>query len=113
MMKNEIKQAIPLVKGVVGPTILEKWGFSEDFVEVPLLSEVWHQHSDGPLRYTDIVVLSRLHSKIGKKTPNLPAITTIPAASKLKTIHLSPENSLSILHDAKDRINDALKTFSS
>ncbi len=111
--EKEIMQAIPVVKGVVGATIMEKWGFSDDFVEVPLFSEVWYQHSDGPLNYTDIVVLSRLHSKIGKKIPDLPAITSIPAASKLKTIHLSPENSLSILHDAKDRINDALKTFSS
>lgn len=111
--EQEIIQALPVIKGVVGATILEKWGFTEDFIEVPLMSELWHLHSDGPLTYTDIVILSRLHSKIGKKNTNLPAITSIPAASKLKTINLSPENSLSILHDAKDKINDALKTFSS
>jgi len=111
--EKEIMQAIPIIKGVVGATILEKWGFTADFIEVPLMSELWHLHTDGPLTYTDIVILSRLHSKIGKKNSTLPAITSIPAASKLKTISLSPENSLSILHDAKDKINDALKTFSS
>lgn len=111
--EKEIIQAIPVVKGVVGATILEKWGFTEDFIDVPLMSELWHLHSEGPLTYTDIVILSRLHSKIGKKHTNLPAITSIPAASKLKSISLSPENSLSILHDAKDKINDALKTFTS
>jgi HD-like signal output (HDOD) protein len=111
--EEEIIKAIPLVKGVVGSTILEKWGFAEEFVRVPITSEDWYQQSEGPLSYTDIVVLSRLHSKIGKKEiADLPAITSIPAASKLEDITLSPENSLSILHDAKDKINDALKTFS-
>jgi HD-like signal output (HDOD) protein len=111
--EEEILKAIPVVKGVVGSTILEKWGFAEEFIKVPIASEDWYQHSEGPLSYTDIVVLSRLHSKIGKKeAANLPHITSIPAASKLKDTTLSPENSLSILHDAKDKINDALRTFS-
>ncbi len=109
--EDEVNQAIPVVKGIVGATILKKWGFTDDFIKVPLFSEDWYQHSDGPLSYTDIVVLSRLHSKIGQKSANLPAITSIPAASKLKSITLSPENSLSILHDAKNKVNDALKTF--
>ncbi len=108
----EIAQAIPVVKGVVGASILQKWGFTEEFVQVPLLSEDWFQCSDGPLSYTDIVVLSRLHSRIGKKDQaDLPIITSIPAASKLNNMSLSPENSLNILHEAKDKINDALKTF--
>ena len=112
--EEEILKAIPVVKGIVGSNILEKWGFDEEFIQVPIASEDWYQHSEGPLSYTDIVVLSRLHSKIGKKEAvHLPTITSIPAASKLKDITLSPENSLSILHDAKDKINDALKTFSS
>jgi hypothetical protein len=54
-------------------------------------------------------VLSRLHSKIGQ--PELPIITSIPAASKLKNFSLSPEHSLSLLHEAKHQINDALKVF--
>jgi HD-like signal output (HDOD) protein len=111
--EEEILQAIPVVKGVVGASILKSWGFTEEFINVALTSEDWFQHSEGPLSYTDIVVLSRLHSKIGKKMTHLPAMTSIPAASKLKNITLSPENSLSILHNAKDKINDALKTFSS
>ena len=110
--EKEIVEAIPVVKGVVGANILEKWGFAEEFIKVPLLSEDWYQHNEESISYTDIVVLSRLHTKIGKNLPHLPAITSIPAAAKLKSITLSPENSLSILHDAKDKINEALKTFS-
>jgi HD-like signal output (HDOD) protein len=112
--EEDIINSIPVVKGIVGASILKKWGFDAEIIEVPLLSYVWHQHTaDASLTYTDIVVLSRLHHKIGRKeTSDLPAITSIPAASKLKDMTLSPENSLSILHDAKDKINDALRTFS-
>ncbi len=112
---EEIKKVIPVVKGIVGATILEKWDFADDFIQVPLMSENWfHSTDDESLSYTDIVMLSKLHRNIGKKDKtDLPAITSIPAASKLKNMTLSPENSLSILHDAKNKINDALKTFSS
>ncbi len=109
--EKEIIQAIPVIKGVVGTTILKNWGFAEEFINIPLQSEDWYYHNEDKINYTDIVILSRLHSKIGQKIPNLPAITSIPAASKLKSITLSPENSLSILHDAKDKINETLKTF--
>ncbi len=105
---------MPVVKGIVGASILKKWGFAEEFIQVTLHSEDWYQDTEESLSLTDIVVLSRLHNKIGKKeTSDLPPITSIPAASKLKNISLSPENSLGFLHDAKDKINDALKTFSS
>lgn len=111
--EEDIIKSLPIVKGVVGASILKKWDFPEEFIQVPLLSEDWFQHTEDALTYSDIVVLSRLHNKIGKKdTSDLPAIISIPAASKLKNISLSPENTLNILHDAKERINDALKTFS-
>lgn len=111
--EKEIDQIIPIVKGAVGASILEKWGFAEEFIAVPLLAEEWYHNTEKSLSYADIVTLSKLHKAIGtKNTTHLPVITSIPSASKIKNITLSPENSLSILHDAKDKINDALKTFS-
>lgn len=111
---EDILKAIPVVKGIVGASILKKWGFSDEFIQVALQSDDWYQNTEETLSLTDIVVLSRLHNKIGKReTSDLPPVTSIPAASKLKNITLSPENSLGFLHDAKDKINDALKTFSS
>jgi HD-like signal output (HDOD) protein len=111
---EELLLAIPVVKSIVGASVLENWGFPQEFIDVTLNSENWYQHTSDDLTYTDIISLSRLHTQIGKKGNNdLPAITSIPAASKLKNVTLSPENSLHILHDAKDKINDALKTFSS
>jgi len=112
--EQEIQKSIPIIKGVVGASILKKWGFADEFITVASRSGDWFQSDEETLTYTDIVVLSRLHSQIGTKgAAHLPAITSIPAASKLKNITLSPENTLGMLHDAKDKINDALKTFAS
>ncbi len=108
----ELKLALPYVRGPVGSTILQKWDFPEEMVKIPLHAEDWYYNASEKLDLTDVAILARLHSKIGKSGfDKLPAITSIPAASKLKNVNLSPENSLHIIHDAKQKINDALKAF--
>jgi HD-like signal output (HDOD) protein len=110
----DIALALPHVKGPIGYKILLDWGFSEEFIKIPVFSEDWYQSSSEELNLTDIVVLSRLHSNIGQADMSeFPAITSIPAASKLKNFSLSPEHSLNLLHEAKQQINDALKAFHS
>ncbi len=112
---DEIQEAISAVKGTVGATVLKNWNFDPEFIKVALTSDDWYQNHNDELSLTDIVVLSRLHNIIcvrGKCSSGIPAITSIPAASKLKNIALSPENSLHILHDAKNKINEALNSFS-
>lgn len=111
--ETEIAQALPVVTGVVGAAIMKEWQFADEFVDVALHSRDWFQNGSQDLSLTDIVVLSRLHAMIGKKTSQeLPLITSIPASTKLKNIALSPENTLSILHDAKAKIHEALSIFS-
>jgi len=107
----DIEQALPHVKKAVGYKILRDWGFSEEFLKVPVYSEDWYHNSGRELSLTDIVILSRLHSKIGQPNmPELPPIASIPAADKLKNFSLSPELSLSILTEAKQQINKTMKT---
>ncbi|BBL56868.1 HDOD domain-containing protein [Methylomonas koyamae] len=111
--ESEIEQAMPVIKGPVGAVVLKEWDFAEEFLDVALSSSDWYQNSAEKLTLTDIVVLSRLHAQIGKTaSAELPAITAIPAASKLKNFSLSPENTLAILHDAKAKIHEALSIFS-
>lgn len=111
--EEEITQALPVVTGIVGAAVLKEWQFADEFIHVAMHSRDWYQNAHPELSLTDIVVLSRLHALIGKKSsPELPLITSIPAASKLKNIALSPENTLSILHDAKAKIHEALSIFS-
>lgn len=109
IIEAEIEEALPIVKGIVGATVLKEWQFAEEFIDVALNSENWYEDSKEELSLTDIVVLSRLHRLIGKKSSSeLPSIIAIPAASKLKGIALSPENTLAILHDAKAKIHESL-----
>jgi len=109
----DLRSIMACVKGPIGYKILVEWGFSEEFIKVPVFSDDWYQNNSKELSLTDIVVLSRLHSEIGRTDmANLPAITSIPAAGKLKNCSLSPEHSLKLLHDAKQQINEALKILS-
>lgn len=111
--ESDIELALPYVKGPVGYKILRDWGFVEEYLKIPLYADDWYQNNSETLNLTDIVVLSRLHSKIGQKQlSELPVISSIPAASKLKNFSLSPEHSLNILHEAKQQINDAMRAFS-
>ena len=110
--ESELRQALPYVRGAVGATILRKWDFPEELANIPLHANDWYYNNSEKLNVTDVVVLAQLHSKIGKNNMSgLPAITSIPAASKLSNVALSPENSLQIIHDAKHKINEALKAF--
>jgi HD-like signal output (HDOD) protein len=110
--EQELKQALPYIRGPVGATILRQWDFPEELVNIPLYADDWYHNESVKLNLTDVVILARLHSKIGKSgMTGLPAITSIPAASKLTNVTLSPENSLQIIHEAKHKINEALKVF--
>jgi len=112
--EKEIKQCLHVVTGIVGATVLTEWQFADEFIDVALNSKNWYENNAEELSLTDIVVLSRLHGLIGKH-PNgeLPPIAAIPAASKLKGMALSPENTLAVLHDAKSQIHTAMTLFGS
>jgi len=111
--EEELKEAMGFVRGVAGRRVLERWDFPSELMDIPLYSDDWYQNRSEVLSVLDIVVLAQLHSKIGQKNSKAyPAISSIPAASKLEDATLSPEHSLAILHGAKDKINDALRAFS-
>lgn len=112
--ESDIELILPYVKGPIGHKILSDWGFSEEFLKIPIDSENWRQNSSEELNLTDIVVLARLHSRFGRlNRPRLPTIDAIPAADKFKKLSLSPKLSLYLLHKAKQQVNDAMKAFSS
>lgn len=108
----DIELVLPYIKGPVGAKILHDWGFSEEFLKVPVYSEDWYRNTGKELNLTDIVVLSRLHSKMGlANIPDLPSIISVPAVGKLKNLSLSPEFSLNLLNEAKQQFKDAMKAF--
>jgi HD-like signal output (HDOD) protein len=108
----DLQNALPVVKGPIGCKVLLEWGFPDELTQVPYFSDDWYQNTSSELSLLDIVVLSRLHHKMSHADMNeLPAMTSIPAASKLKNFALSPEYSLKVLFEAKHLINDALKVL--
>ncbi len=110
--EKELDLAIPFIRGAMGSLILNKWDFPSDLVNVPRLVEEWYQNKEDKLNVIDIVVLSKLHSYIGSpQSTELPAICSIPAYSKLDDGTLSPDLSLNVLHEAKDKINEARRFF--
>ncbi|PKM12618.1 MAG: histidine kinase [Gammaproteobacteria bacterium HGW-Gammaproteobacteria-3] len=111
--EQEIIQAMPYVKGTVGTYILNEWNFPEELIGIPVNADDWYRHNGNDLTLTDIVMLAKFHSKIGKPgMAYLPAITSLPAVSKLGQVLLSPENSLRIIHDAHVKIAQAKQIFS-
>jgi HD-like signal output (HDOD) protein len=110
---EDITLCLPWLHGPVGAFVLRRWDFHDEMVEIPLLAEDWFHDSGPELHLSDIVTLSKLHSYIGTpKMAELPSINSIPACGKLKDGQLSPEHSLNVLHQAKDKINQSLKLFS-
>lgn len=110
---NEIDLVAPHIMGPAGSFLLDKWEFTEPLVSIPQNSENWYYDSSEEINLTDVVILSKLHSYIGTSTmANLPPINAIPACSKLADGTLSPEHSLNVLHNAKDRVREAFSIFS-
>ncbi len=110
--EQEITKAIPFIRGPLGSYILEKWDFPKELVKIPLLADDWYHFDTEEITIADIVILARIHASI--RSPNmseLPAISSIPAASKLEDHALTPEHSLKIITEAKDKINEALNIF--
>ncbi len=111
--ENDMEMAIPLVKTPVGVAILKKWGFSDEMAEIPATSEDWFRDAGDQLTLSEIIVLAKLHSYIGKpKSQRLPFIETVPAFGKLRQESLNPESSLEILTMAKSRVQKVANIFS-
>lgn len=108
----ELQEAMSFIKGAAGRRVLQKWDFPQEIIDIPYYANDWYQHSSDEITLLDIVVLAELHSRIGQKSRKAyPVISSIPAASKLHDATLSPIYSLAILHDAKDKVSDALRAF--
>ncbi|GAB4270286.1 MAG: hypothetical protein Kow0065_20170 [Methylomicrobium sp.] len=111
---TKFEEAIPYLRAPVGKLVLHTLGFTEELTQIPHYAEDWYYDSGDRLTLTDIVILAKLHSYIGR-TPHrndLPYINSIPAYTKLKNGKLTPDFSLHILHRAQQRIEAAMQILS-
>lgn len=110
----ELKTALPFLSPAVGTLMLHNLGFPADLVNVPKFAEDWfYESGDENLTLIDIVILAKLHSYFGsRKARYLPYLNTIPAYVKLNKGKLNADFSLNVLHQAQERIHEAMTFFS-
>jgi HD-like signal output (HDOD) protein len=102
---EHIVQVMADMRGPIGATILKKWGFIDDLIQVAEEAEYWQRDHEGPADYADLVVIAQLHTYIGKpEMSHLPTLDQVPALKKLKLGELTPKLSLKILDKAEEKI---------
>ncbi|MBE0434547.1 MAG: HDOD domain-containing protein [Methylomicrobium sp.] len=110
---SDLDQCIKSLQGQIGTIILERWEFPDNLKTVPVKVSNWFDHSGETLNLSDIVLLAKFHflMTLHEHRVELPLINTLPAFQKLDSQLLTPEQSLQILQDAKQQINETMKIF--
>ncbi len=102
---KDLSDTIKQLRVDIGLRILHQWDFPEDFEDVIINAENWHRKGGDTPDYTDIVMISQLHSFIGKvDVKKMPKIDQLPAYRKLAHGQLDADKSINILDEAKDEI---------
>ncbi|WP_250656861.1 HDOD domain-containing protein [Alkalimarinus coralli] len=106
--ETALKDAVDELRGEIGCTILEHWGFPNDLIEVVSKAEEWtyDSGSDEP-GYADIIIVAQMHALIGcPKRNDLPPFSQVPAFRKLASGGLTPERSLKVMVEARHKIEE-------
>jgi len=110
---KHLKNTIEKLRGQLGAMILRKWEFPEDFADIALHADDWHRDENDKADYTDLVIISQLHSFVGQvDIHKYPRMDELPAYKKLVSGNLDVETSMDILDSAKDEIWQIQKMLS-
>jgi len=107
ILKNpkDLLETVKKLRAEIGIQIIRKWDFPVDFEDVISNAENWYRDESPDPDYTDIVMISQLHSFIGKvDIKKMPKMTELPAYKKLAAGNLDVDQSINILDQAKDEI---------
>ncbi len=108
-----IDKAIYHLRAQAGGMILQKWGFSPEFVVAALEAEDWMRNQNNTPDYCDLVIIAQLHSFVGTEMVlSAPSLAEVPARIRLGLEDLSPRKSLKILDQAKEHIDHAISLLS-
>lgn len=102
---KDLQETVKKLRAEVGIQIIRKWDFPSDFEDVITHAENWRRDGGSEADYTDIVMISQLHSFIGKvDIKKMPKMDELPAYQKLVSGNLDIDQSINILDQAKDEI---------
>jgi len=102
---GDLSEAVRELRGQIGTQIVRKWDFPSDFEDVINYAEDWYRDAGPEPTYSDIVMISQLHSFIGKvDVKKMPKMDELPAYKKLAAGQLDADLSINILDQVKDEI---------
>ncbi|MGR8932155.1 MAG: HDOD domain-containing protein [Gammaproteobacteria bacterium] len=103
----DLSEAVRELRSQIGVQIIRKWDFPLDFEDVVNYAEDWYRDSGPEPSYSDIVMISQLHSFIGKvDIKKMPKMDELPAYKKLAAGQLDADLSINILDQVKDEIEN-------
>lgn len=107
-----IEHAIDELRVPFGSRILHAWRFADQYITAAEQAENWMRKNEGDPDYCDILIIAQLHSIIGtKKALSVPPLNKIPALPHLNLGALTPHQSLAILEEAKEQIEETESLF--
>ena len=102
---RHIEQTIQELRAKIGVMVIRKWNFPADFDDVVINAENWWRRNESEPDYTDLVILSQLHSFVGSlQIHKYPRLDEIPAYHKLIHDDTSTDLSKDVLGLAKEEI---------
>jgi len=114
LMSNikEVEQTLEKLTPIIGKMVLEKWNFTEDFIEVANDAENWDRTTDQPANYVDLVIVAQLLSF--RNTPqkdNYPEPSSVPAYTRLTKLLKDPNDSLDVFVSAPEELANIKQLF--
>ncbi len=111
--REELDEILTSLRAEVGTTVLARWGFPEELVRVPAHAYDWHYDSGAQPDYADLVILAQLHNLMGTgSATDLPSIDSLPVYDKFSFGPLTPQLSIRILDDAREKIEQVRQLLS-
>jgi HD-like signal output (HDOD) protein len=100
------------LRGEMSALILRKWLFPADIVSAARDAENWTRHSDGPADLTDLLIVARIHERLlHRQIDVLPPFREMTAVRRVIGSHASPEKSLAIIRESRQKVEQMRSIF--
>ena len=97
----------------LGAMLMRHWGLDADLISVAESKGDWYRKNDGDPDLSDLVLVARLHSLAASGEGNrYPGICDVPAYERLASKNASAGDSLAILSEAQNEIDQVKELLS-
>ena len=109
---GEVDAAIGCLRGLVGNIVLKHWNFDQGLAQVPMSITDMLEPIPGPMSYTDLVRIAKLHAVAGSPAESqYPPLTEVPSFNKFAKLLSGPEASINALREARSDIEAVRNTL--